>query len=191
MDLKIRKIATYLEETLIEGEKPVKEKCVIGAAMAVIKNPYAGCGFVEDLTPMTETFAPKLTILHQKVVELVSDEVEAFGKGVLVGTAGEIEHGCGLVHNRKFTDPFREATKGTSRLPSVEKRGVCGSSIDIPLKHKTDTTRRSHHMTFEVRIPDAPFPDEIVVICAVSTKGRPHARIPPAPGKGNHKDKDR
>jgi hypothetical protein len=51
--------------------------------------------------------------------------------------------------------------------------------LDIPLKHKTDHTVRSHHQTFEVRIPDAPAPDEIVVWVALATSGRPHARLAP------------
>jgi hypothetical protein len=178
MNLELRKIVTYVEEILIEGDEPVKEKCIIGAVMAVIKNPYAGCGFVEDLSPMIEAFAPKLgAILPNMVIRLIGEEAEAFGKGALIGTAGEIEHGSGIIHNRKFSDPLRNAVAGTSPVPSAEKRGVCGSSIDIALKHKADIRTRSHHMTFEVRIPDAPFPDEIVIICAASTKGRPHPRL--------------
>ncbi len=178
MDLKIRKIATYTEEILFEGDKPVKEKCVVGAVMAVISNPYAGQGFVEDLSPMFEAFAPQLgSFLPKKAAELVGREIEGFGKGVLVGTAGEIEHGSVLIHDPKFADPIRDVAKGTSPVPSAEKRAVCGSSIDLSLKHKNDIRKRSHHMSFEVRIPDAPLPDEMVVICAFSTKGRPQARL--------------
>lgn len=178
MELKIRKMATYREEILVAGDKSLKERCVIGAVMAVIKNPYAGQGFVEDLNPMIETFAPQLgSLLPKKAAELVGGEIEAFGKGVLVGIAGELEHGSGLIHNRRFADPIREIAKGSSPVPSAEKVGVCGSAIDVPLKHKDDIRKRSHHMTFEVRIPDAPLPDEMVVICTVSTKGRPQARL--------------
>ena len=179
MELKIRKIVTYTEEILIEGDKPLRERCLMGAAMAVIKNPYAGRGFVEDLLPEVDAFSPKLAaLLGKKAVELVGGEVEAYGKGALVGTAGELEHGSALIHTLKFGNPFRwDACKGTTPLPSAEKRAVCGSSIDIALKHKMDAGIRSHHMSFEVRIPDAPLPDEIVIICAVSTKGRPHPRL--------------
>lgn len=178
MEMKIRKIATYTEEILIEGDKPVKEKCIVGAVMAVIKNPYAGLGFVEDLSPMIDAFAPELgALLPKRIVEIVGGEVETFGKGVIVGTAGEIEHGSGIIHNRKFADRIRNVTQGTSPVPSAEKRAVCGSPIDLALKHKTDIRQRSHHMSFEVRIPDAPLPDEIVVICVASTKGRAQARL--------------
>lgn len=178
MELKIRKIATYMEEIFIEGDKPVNEKCIVGAVMAVFKNPYAGLGFVEDLSPMIDAFSPKLgDLLPKRVIALVGGEVETFGKGVIVGTAGEIEHGSGIIHNRKFADRIRDVAQGTSPVPSAEKRAVCGSPIDLALKHKTDIRKRSHHMSFEVRIPDAPLPDEIVVICVASTKGRPQARL--------------
>jgi hypothetical protein len=179
MEPKIRKIVTYSEEILIEGDKPVNERCLIGAAMAVIKNPYLGRGFVKDLLPEVDAFSPKLgALLGKKAIELVGGEVEAYGKGALVGTAGELEHGSALIHTLKFGNPFRwEACKGKTPLPSAEKRGVCGSSIDVALKHKMDPRIRSHHMSFEVRVPDAPLPEEIVIIAAVSTKGRPHARL--------------
>jgi hypothetical protein len=146
--------------------------------MAVIKNPYAGIGFVEDLSPMVDAFAPQLgKLLPPKAVELVGSEIEAFGKGVIVGTAGELEHGSGLIHNRNFSNRIRDIAKGSSSVPSAEKVGICGSTIDLALKHKDDPRRRTHHISFEVRIPDAPLPDEMVVICAVSTKGRPQARL--------------
>ena len=178
MDLKIRKIAIYREEILIEGNKPVAGKCIVGAVMAVIKNPYAGSDFVEDLSPMIEVFSPKLgALLSERLIELIGGPIEAFGKGVIIGLAGEVEHGSGLIHHMKFADPIREVAKGTSPIPSAEKRAVCGSPIDLALKHKGDIKKRSHHISFEVRIPDAPLPDEIVVICAASTKGRPQARL--------------
>lgn len=178
MELTIRKIAMYREEILIEGDRPVKDRCVIGVAMAVIKNPYAGKGFVEDLSPMLDSFAPQLgKLLPPKAAELVGSEIEAYGKGVIVGIAGELEHGSGLIHNRNFANRIRDVAKGSSPVPSAEKVGICGSTIDLALKHKDDLRRRSHHMSFEVRIRDAPLPDEMVVICAVSTKGRPQARL--------------
>lgn len=178
MELKIRKIVDLVEETLLEADRAVARPVKIAAAMAVIKNPYAG-RYVQDLSPMIDSFAPKLgELLGKRCIALLGgDEVEAFGKGALVGSAGEVEHASGLIHTLKFGNPFRQAAKGTALLPAAEKRGGVGSSIDLALKHKIDPNIRSHHMTFEVRIPDAPFPDEIVIICAVANSGRPHPRI--------------
>ena len=52
-----------------------------------------------------------------------------------------------------------------------------GASLDLAIKHKTDLSIRSHHMSWEVRIPDAPAPDEIVVWVVLASGGRPHARL--------------
>jgi hypothetical protein len=64
-------------------------------------------------------------------------------------------------------------------LPAVEKRAAAGSTFDIPLKHVTDATIRSHHQTVEARLADAPRADEIVVGLAAAAQGRPHARLAP------------
>ena len=45
------------------------------------------------------------------------------------------------------------------------------------MKHLHDAAARSHFITLEFSIPDAPNPDEIVVVLGASTGGRPHARI--------------
>jgi hypothetical protein len=98
-----------------------------------------------------------------------------------VGEDGEIEHGSAIIHTLRFGNPFRKLANGTALLPSAEKRGACGASLDIAMKHKDDPTIRSHHWTFEVRVPDAPRADEIVVVCAVAGGGRPNARIGSGP----------
>lgn len=177
MELQIRKIVDVVEEVFVEGEKKASRPVKVAATMAVIKNPYAG-RFVEDLFPMINAFSPELgTLLGNRCVALLGGHVEAYGKGALVGSEGEVEHGSGIIHTLKFGDPFREAAKGTALLPSAEKRGGVGASLDLALKHKTDPKQRTHHMTFEVRIPDAPRADEIVIVCAASDNGRAHPRI--------------
>ncbi len=178
MEVKIRKLASYTEKFIEEGGKPLEQPLIIAAAMVVIKNPLAHHPFVEDLSEFIDSHCPVVgRLLADEIKQLIGSEAEAYGKGALVGTAGEIEHASALIHSLKFGNPIREALGGTSLLPSAEKRGAAGLAIDIAIKHKTDVTVRSHHQTFEVRIPDAPFPDEIVVIVAAASGGRPHARI--------------
>lgn len=179
--LEIRKVLTVTEEWLQDGGRPSKNRTRLAAAMAVIANPYAG-RYVEDLAPLVDGLAPPLgELLAAKVCEVLGDDVESYGKGALVGENGELEHGSAIIHTLKFGNPFRDAAKGTALLPSAEKRGGCGSPIDIALKHKDDHAVRSHHWTFEVRVPDAPAADEIVVVCAASNGPRPHARIGAGP----------
>lgn len=89
------------------------------------------------------------------------------------------EHGSGLIHTLKFGDHFRKAANATTLLPAVEKRGPAGVLFDIPLKHITDATIRSHHQTVEVRIADAPHADEIVIALAAAAQSRPQQRLAP------------
>ncbi len=88
-----------------------------------------------------------------------------------------MEHGSAIIHNLRFGNKVRDAISGTALLPAAEKRGAAGAPLDIAVKHKDDHSVRSHHQTFEVRIPDAPRPDEIVVWVALAASGRPHARL--------------
>jgi hypothetical protein len=102
--------------------------------------------------------------------------VEAFGKGVIVGLDGEVEHGSVLIHGKEVGDTLREASAGDAPIPSAEKVDATGASIDIPMKTKAGKYQRKHHQNFTVRVPDAPMPGEIMVVLAVSSGGRPHAR---------------
>jgi hypothetical protein len=178
--LEIRKLYTVFEETRLEGGKGVTPPILTVAALAVVSNPWAGRGFVEDLKPEIEKYAPILgETLVKNVFKVIdnADQVESFGKAAIVGADGEIEHASALIHTFRFGNKFRDAVKATSILPFTNNRGGPGSSIMIPMVHKTDDSKRSHFITFEVNIPDAPRADEIVVAIGVSTGGRAHPRI--------------
>ena len=179
--MSIRKFLIVTDETYIDGGKEVSPPVRIAAAAAVIHNPFA-TRFVEDLSLLIDTYCERLgELLPQRALQALGisgEQVEAYGKGVIVGLAGEVEHGVAITHNLFFGNPFRRICGAAkSLLPSGEKRGSAGCSLDVPLKHKIDANTRSHHMSIEVRIPDAPLPDEIVVIAAVSDGGRPHPRL--------------
>ncbi|MGE8077353.1 amino acid synthesis family protein [Peribacillus loiseleuriae] len=177
--LEIRKVYTAVEETRIEGDKKVENPIKMITTMAVIKNPWINRGYVENLKPEIDEYAPQLGELL--VAELFKhigtpDDVEAFGKAAVVGVDGEIEHASAFIHTLKFGNKFRDAVKGTSILSFTNKRGGAGSAVMIPMVHKTDESERSHFVTFEASIPDAPRADEIVVAIGISTGGRPHPR---------------
>lgn len=176
--MNIRKIVTVVEETLTEGGRPVSPTHWVAIVAAVIENPWAGQGFVEDLGPGIEATASDVgALLAPAVLEALGEPAEAYGKAAIVGLDGEIEHGSALIHTLKFGDHFRKAADATTLLPAVEKRGPAGIVFDIPLKHVTDYTTRSHHQTVEVRIPDAPHEGEIVVALAAASQGRPQQRL--------------
>jgi Protein of unknown function (DUF1185). len=176
--MNVRKIITLLEETVTEGGRPVEPAARVAVVAAVIENPWAGQGFVEDLSAGIEATASDLgALLAPRVIEALGANVEAYGKAAIVGLEGEIEHGSALIHTLQFGDHFRQAADATTLLPAVEKRAGAGAVFDIPLKHKTDATIRSHHQSIEVRIADAPHPGEILVALAASAQGRPQQRL--------------
>ena len=73
--------------------------------------------------------------------------------------------------------PHAHAVGGVSILPSVKKRGAMGATLDIPVHHIKAMLVRSHFDAMEIRIPDAPASDELVLALAVTDGGRPHARV--------------
>lgn len=176
--MKVRKIVTIVEEVLTEGGRSVEPAAKVAIVAAVIENPWKGQGFVQDLAPGIDATASAIgALLAPEVMDALGSTAEAYGKAGIVGLNGEIEHGSALIHTLKFGDHFRNAAKATTLLPAVEKRGPAGVIFDIPLKHITDATIRSHHQTIEVRIADAPHADEIVIALAAAAQGRPQQRL--------------
>ncbi|WP_374653539.1 amino acid synthesis family protein [Dongia sp.] len=180
MPIEIRKIVTYCEDTLVEGGKPGAAPIRLVAAAAILRNPWHERGFVENLRPEILAAAP---ILGNALVPIIldrcggRDRVEGYGKAAVVGTAGEIEHASALIHTLRFGNVFREAVGGTSYLSFTNKRGGAGCAIAVPMMHKLDEGQRSHYLTIEFTVNDAPAPDEIVVALGASTGGRLHPRI--------------
>ena len=180
MPLIIRKTARYAETIFIEGGKLAAAPIKMAAAAAVIANPWAGRGFVDDLRPEILRFASAVgDVLVPMLVELLGggDKIEAYGKAAAVGVNGEIEHASGFIHTLRFGNKFREAVGGKSYLAFTNKRGAAGTSIQIPMMHKLDEGLRSHYLTLEFSIADAPAPDELVIAIGGATGGRAHPRI--------------
>lgn len=178
--MKLRKIVTTVDDVHREGDRPVEPVAHTAVVLAVVENPWAGQGSVTDLGPVIDEVAPQLgELLAPKVAEALDAPIEAYGKAAIVGLDGEVEHGSGLIHTLKFGDHFRKVAEATTLLPAVEKRAPASTVFDIPLKHVTDATIRSHHQSVEVRVSDAPRADEIIIGLAAAAQGRPQARLAP------------
>lgn len=180
MPAEIRKTLLHVEKTLIEGGKHTTQPLVMIAAAAVVANPWAGQGFVEDLRPGIQDAAPGLgELLTGMITEAAGsgEAVEGYGKAAVVGVNGEVEHASGLIHTLRFGNHFREAVGAKSYLSFTNTRGPANAPIMIPLMDKNDAGRRSHYLTIQFSICDAPGPDEIVVALGASIGGRPHHRI--------------
>ena len=179
MRARIRKLATFVEETHMEMGRTIDPPTRRAAAVAVIDNPYAG-EFVDDLTELMEIGEELGELLTKRAVAALGipgPSAESYGKAAAVGENGEIEHAAAILHP-KLGPPVRRALgRGAALIPSSKKRGGPGVALDIPLGHKDAAYVRSHFDGMEVRINDAPRANEIMVAIAVTDSGRPLARV--------------
>ena len=176
----VRKYVSHIEEIHVEGGKRVDNPPRMIAVAAVVKNPWAGQGFVDDLKPAILKYAPPLGAeLTRRILEMAGggDAIEAYGKSAVVGTEAEIEHGSGFIHTLRFGNHFRKAVGATSYLSFANTRSGPGASVQIPLMLKHDAGMRSHYLTIEFNISDAPAADEMIIALGAATGGRAHHRI--------------
>ncbi len=177
--MEVRRYITILEEIHEEGGRKVDPPGRRAAAVAVIKNPFAGL-YVEDLTPLIEIGDQLGGILGKMAVDALGippEAAENYGKAAIVGEAGEREHAAAILHP-KLGAPFRNSVGGgKSLIPSAKKVGGMGTEVDVPLNYKDAAFVRSHFDAMAVRVPDAPRADEIVVALVVTDCGRPHPRM--------------
>lgn len=177
MKLNIRRTFAIVEERREEAGRPANMRLRRVAAVAVVSNPLAG-RFVEDLKPMIDASVSLGRELGALALEAFGDqEVQSYGKGGIVGTAGEQEHANALL-TMAFANPIRELLGGGDAwISSFTKKGVPGTQIDIPMNHKDDIYVRSHYDGMSLMLPDAPMPDEVVVIVCLANRGRLNARV--------------
>ena len=173
----IRKIVTTVEQIRSEAGRPVDPRLTRVITAAVLANPLAG-STAEELGELIE-FSADLsgTLASEAVAQLGGRPVHSYGKGGIVGMAGELEHVAAMLHPA-FGAGLREACGGgKSIIPSTKKRGGPGTPLDIPLHHKDAAFVRSHFDAVELRMVDAPAPDELIIAVAVTDGGRPLPRV--------------
>lgn len=176
--VRVRKFAAYVEEILHDGGPPPPQPLIRGGIAVVLANPYAG-RYEAEITPMMEALKPLGIEMAKRLILAMGAEpadIEAYGKGAVVGTAGELEHGA-LWHVPGGYG-MREVLGGAKAIvPSTKKVGAMGCRIDIPMHHIDAAYVRSHFSTIELGVSDAPKADEIVFFLAMATGARIHARV--------------
>jgi len=179
MKAKIRKIATFVEETRTEMGRPVSPPTRRAAAAAVIENPFAG-KYAEDLTELMEIGEELGSLLADRAVAALGipgPTAESYGKAAAVGENGELEHAAAILHPKLGTPVRKVLGKGAALIPSSKKCGGPGVPLDIPLGHKDAAFVRSHFDGMEIRVNDAPRANEILVAIAITDSGRPLPRV--------------
>ena len=149
-----------------------------GAVAAVVSNPFVG-DYVDDLSPATEELRDLGHQLGELLVGHLGGDphaIDSYGKGAIVGADGEIEHGA-MWHIPGGGGMRAALGKGEAIVPSTKKVGPLGATLDIPLTHLEWSYVGSHYDAIEVGVPDAPRPNELVLILAMAIGGRINARL--------------
>lgn len=177
MNVEVRKIVVCAEETRHDGGPPLVSPVRKAWAAAVVHNPYAG-RYESDIMPMMEALKPLGLDLSRRLVAALGGDakaIDAYGKGVIVGAAGEIEHSA-LWHVPGGYAMRELLGRALAIVPSACKMGAIGAAIDLPIHHKDACYVRSHFDAMTVTVPDAPRADELVFALTMAVGGRPHAR---------------
>jgi hypothetical protein len=200
----IRRIVTHVEDIHHEFGPPASQPLRRGAIAAVLTNPFAG-RYVDEILPMMEALQPVGIEMAQRLraaMDVPVERIEGYGKGAIVGAAGELEHGAlwhvpggyamrellgwkgdrtayaqGKVSAATTGQPASQPANALAIVPSTKKVGGPGAALDVPLTHINAAYVRSHFDAMEVRVPGAPAADEIVFILVMSTGARVHARV--------------
>jgi Amino acid synthesis len=175
----IRKLLTIVEETHREAEQDIRPPTRKAAAIAVIENPYSG-RHVEELSELIAIGEMLGGLLGERAVRalgIAPGQAHSYGKGAIVGEDGELEHAAAILHPKLGATLRAAVEKGAALVPSAKKRGGMGAAIDVPLGHKDAAFVRSHFDAMEVRVPDAPRRNEILVAVVVTDSGRPLPRL--------------
>ena len=186
--IEVRRVFTQVEDIHHEFGPLVAEPLRRGAIGVVLTNPFAG-RYEPDIVPMMDALQPLGIEMAQRLRAAMGvpvGRIESYGKGAIIGAAGELEHGAlwhvpGGYAMRELLgwqgDRPGQPGNALAIVPSTKKVGPPGATLDVPLTHINASYVRSHFDAIEVRVPGAPLADEIVYILAMSTGARVHARV--------------
>jgi hypothetical protein len=175
--IELRKIVTVVEEIFHEFGPPPPTSLKMGAIAAVLKNPYAG-RYVPDIMPLMDALKPFGLDMSRRLLGALGGDpkaIQGFGKGAIVGAAGELEHGA-LWHVPGGYAMRELLGNAKAIVPSSKKVGAPGTRLDVPITHINASYVRSHFSAMEVGIVDAPRAEEMVLILVMTTGARIHDR---------------
>ena len=177
-DVEVRKTCLITEQIFHERGPRAQTPLRRGAVATVIHNLFAG-QYVAEIEPFMDTLSPLGVEMARQLVQALGgdrDLIEGYGKGAIVGAAGELEHGA--LWHVPGGYAMREVLGGAKAIvPSTKKVGGPGTRLDVPITHINASYVRSHFDAMEVGVTDGPRADEIVLILVMTTGARVHARV--------------
>ena len=174
--IQVRKRQLLVETIFHEGGPPAAVPLRMAAALAVVRNPYAGRHEPDLLPFMAELRTLGRELAEELVQVLGRDRVQAYGKAAIVGVNGELEHGAvwheagGWAMRAVLGDP-------KAIVPAAKAVASAGYRLMVPLHHTQAAYVRSHFNSMEVGVQDGPRPDEIVFGLVMADGGRVHSRL--------------
>jgi len=173
----LRKMTLVVDEIAHDGGPVPAVPRRRAAILALVANPFAG-RYEPDLQGAMEALKPLGLEMSRRLIAALGgrEGIDGYGKGAVVGAAGEIEHGA--LWHVPGGYAMRELL-GESRaiVPSAMKVGTLGTLLDVPLGHINAAYVRSHFDAMTVGMPDGPRPDEILFALAMACGGRVHSRM--------------
>lgn len=176
----LRKIVVERVQTFADGGARMSRPVTQATAAAVIRNPWIGMGPDSELVISAQHIAARLAkLLSDRLLDALGgmERVEVFGKGAIIGEAGELEHGAAVTHTPYFAGHLRQFLGGTAVVSFADTRGRAGEVLTLPLCEKRTGIKRDDYQTVRVQIADAPASDELVLVAAAADGGRPFPRV--------------
>ncbi|MFB3113154.1 MAG: amino acid synthesis family protein [Gemmatimonadales bacterium] len=179
--MKLRQISVVVQDIFSEGGRELSSPTRRVAACGVLHNPFAGKPPIDDFSELVDISVEAGEILAKRALDALGDvKPRGYGKAVIVGSAGDLEHGAAMIHVRVGLPMRQQARGGPALIPGNGKVGTMGSSIDIIFGGMEDGWDYDAMDTMTIAVPDSPKPDEILLAIAFLGGTRPNARI-----KGN------
>ena len=175
-DVILRKLVTSIEEIYHEGgpvaDTPIKRASIL----AIIENPFAG-RYEQDIQGFMEDLKPLGLDMSKRLVQMLggADQIQGYGKGAIIGEAGELEHGA-LWHAPGGYAMRDQLANSNAIVPSTKKVAGVGARLDVPITHVNASYVRSHFDAMEVGVNDAPRANEMALVLVMSTGSRVHSR---------------
>jgi len=176
-EVKVRKTVTVIDEIFHEGGPIAATPLKRGAIISVIENPFAG-QYVENIQWFMDDLKPLGVKMAEDLIDALGgdpDAIEAYGKGAMIGEAGELEHGA-LWHAPGGYSMRALLPASKAIVPSAKKVGGPGARMDVPVTHSNASFVRSHFDAIEIGLNDAPKADEMMVALVMTTGPRIHHR---------------
>ncbi|MEI6002281.1 amino acid synthesis family protein [Paraburkholderia bengalensis] len=176
----VRQIFIFERNIVSEGDYAVRNPAKHVVAAAVLRNPFAGqrATTEEELGQLADLSFDVGSELATRALARFENRLRpsTYGKAVIIGQAGNSEHGAAMIHPRLGLAMRNALGAGPALIPGVAKTAGVGASIDLAFGDVNDSWEYDSMDAIEVAVPGAPAADEMVLFVGFGT-ARANARV--------------